>query len=216
MYPWRSDLASRGFALLKAVGAEKALDVARALGTPRADSRSQELARQIRPQEAATSFPNSLSATYGIEAFPLHSEAAYWPLPPRYVVLGCENPGSGHRPTTLWNSSTHLSGELLDCLAKEIWIVSRIHRPFLTTVFDPASNCFRFDPVCMRPVKASSIAAKGLSTAIENAIPFDVAWDVGDILIIDNYRLLHGRGRSTVPDDDRKLIRVLVQGDAVA
>jgi alpha-ketoglutarate-dependent taurine dioxygenase len=68
----------------------------------------------------------------------------------------------------------------------------------------------------MRPVKASSIAAKGLSTAIENAIPFDVAWDVGDILIIDNYRLLHGRGRSTVPDDDRKLIRVLVQGDAVA
>jgi alpha-ketoglutarate-dependent taurine dioxygenase len=40
-----------------------------------------------------------------------------------------------------------------------------------------------------------------------------IRWRTGTAVVIDNWRVLHGRGDSVVPDNDRLLLRVYVNGD---
>lgn len=35
-----------------------------------------------------------------------------------------------------------------------------------------------------------------------------VYWKAGTVLVLDNWRLLHGRGQADRPDSDRKLLRI--------
>jgi alpha-ketoglutarate-dependent taurine dioxygenase len=45
---------------------------------------------------------------------------------------------------------------------------------------------------------------------IEASSPVEITWKKGQILIVNNHRVLHARGRSNVADPDRLLKRVLV------
>jgi alpha-ketoglutarate-dependent taurine dioxygenase len=60
--------------------------------------------------------------------------------------------------------------------------------------------------------------AKTLLTAIREQIErsptISISWLPGDLLLLDNHRMLHSRGESNRPDPDRLLKRILVGGIA--
>jgi alpha-ketoglutarate-dependent taurine dioxygenase len=64
----------------------------------------------------------------------------------------------------------------------------------------------------MEPVTEASITAMGLydyERQRDRVISYN--WDGGDVLIIDNWRMLHGRGNETAGDFERRLLRAYVQ-----
>jgi hypothetical protein len=76
-----------GCALLGDFPSDELLTLARSLGVPKSDTRSADVAQDLVPRTSFASKRNTLSSRYGTAPFPLHTEAAYWSVPPRYLIL---------------------------------------------------------------------------------------------------------------------------------
>lgn len=206
-------LGTRGFYLGPDWSSPEALELATELGVPRGDLRDGRTVRTISPQDPSSATPNTLSSRYGFGAFPLHTETAYWRRPVRWLMLRCMNPGSGSRITTVVDfHQVFTSPDLRRQLCNEVWIVTA-RRPFLATLAREKGHelAFRLDRECMEPITRG---AHQLSRFLDRVLPevdsVEVRWRFNDLLVIDNYRCLHGRGESNIPDPDRQLERILV------
>lgn len=71
----------------------------------------------------------------------------------------------------------------------------------------------RFDVGCMVPRGAESEASANLIARRASQVGFTlVHWRTGDVLVWDNWNVLHGRGLGvSEASSDRKLLRVSVQ-----
>jgi hypothetical protein len=79
-------------------------------------------------------------------------------------------------------------------------------------VLDPARPFLRIDPGCMEPTGADGVEAMklfGYEKHVRHVVAFE--WAIGSVLIIDNWRVLHGRGNAAEADIDRRLLRVYVR-----
>jgi alpha-ketoglutarate-dependent taurine dioxygenase len=181
---------------------------------PAGDARSGELLRQIRPQPANRAKPNTLSSRFGMDAFPFHTDTAYWPTPARFILFYCKNPGSGDRPTVLIDPrGWSLSEATKRLLCNEVWRV-RTRRPFHCTIGSEGKDglSVRFDEACMVPVTSGAQRAlEFMRDTIIESCEFSIQWREGDLLVLDNQRLLHARGRTLRPDEDRVLARILIR-----
>jgi alpha-ketoglutarate-dependent taurine dioxygenase len=65
----------------------------------------------------------------------------------------------------------------------------------------------------MTPVCSDAHAVLDLITGrMADAEPAAIRWRTGDVLVIDNWHMLHGRGLAgKLPSPDRSLFRVAVQ-----
>jgi len=213
----RDAVREHGYALA-AVTAKADADlvaVARTLGTPAVESRDRVLVKTISPVAKEDAPRNTLSERYGAGAFPFHTDTAYWRRPASFLLLWCESPGAGTRPTLLCDTSTwKLSRDETDILRREVWVVRDTRQPFLCSVLGERGDV-RIDFDCMLPAisgrgRARAIVAEALSSARVE----EVRWAPNTMLVIDNRRMLHARAASSVPDPDRRLKRVLVMDGA--
>jgi L-asparagine oxygenase len=211
-------LEATGYALLSDFDGDELLDFSSRSGVVVSDTRSSDLVKDLRPREPEASPRNTLSHRYGTGAFPLHTETAYWRRPARYVFLHCLAPGQGGRPTLVVDVTPRLSDEEARALTGSLWVVGRTRRPFLAPMLEAVSGCLRlrFDPECVSPAEGAAVRASELLDAfLERQPVVPIAWCEGDLLVLDNFRVIHGRGMSDVPDPDRHLQRVLVAGEEV-
>ncbi len=110
-----------GFFVADRVSPDELPGIAATLGEVRMDPRSLEPIRNICPQLRAEAKPNTLSSRYGMGPFPFHTDVAHWLLSARFVILYCQQPGSGARPTLLLDSwSWDLSEAQRRALTREI------------------------------------------------------------------------------------------------
>jgi len=208
------ELGRRGYYFGHDWAPAEGLELAYQLGIPRGDHRDARIVRTIAPQDR-DSARNTLSSRYGFGPFPLHTETAYWRTPVRWLLLRCLAPGSASRATTVVDTELlRISPRLLRLMCNEIWIVAA-RRPFLATVARPPANghplAIRFDRDCMRPLtRGARDLAAILDTLLSEIAPIEVTWSTDDLLVVDNYRCLHGRGSASSPDPDRVLERILV------
>ncbi len=145
------------------------------------------------PTEIARS--QSLSARFGSGAFPLHTDGAYLRRPPRLLVLYCVR-DTERRPTRLlrWDLDPPSAG-LLSKLHRETYWFQNGRHSFLDTIVAPQRGFVRFDSGCMIPAtRQASATLVELSTRLSARPCDDVHWVDGMALIIDNWRVLHGRG----------------------
>jgi alpha-ketoglutarate-dependent taurine dioxygenase len=207
------ELQNYGFSLFPHVCQEDLEDIARRFGPIEVDRRNSKKIREIQPQSKLSANPNTLSSRHGTGSFPFHTDCAHWSQPPRYLLLYCVNPGFGNRPTLVldtkeWNWSDHQKR----ALCNEVW-KRALKEPRLCTVAEKADFglSIRFDEACMEPV---TTGAKKLLTNIRKQIrrssTISILWSPGDLLVLDNHRVLHSRGESNRPDPDRLLKRILV------
>lgn len=186
---------------------------ARSFGEIRSDPRSPELIREIRPQEFDNAKPNTLSSRYGLSSFPFHTDAAHWEEPARFLMFYCVNPGEGNRPTYLQDSREwQLDEHELDLASRALWAISS-RNPKLSTMARIVDENLhiKYDADCMRPMskltrELHDLIKKKISTS--NRVY--VNWNAGDLLVIDNARMLHSRGQSLVADPSRLHMRILV------
>lgn len=84
-------------------------------------------------------------------------------------------------------------------------------RGFYTTILDKDREFIRFDSGCMKPVDDFGAAAR---TVVEEKLKYtarhDVTWRIGDVLVLDNWRILHARGPIVTGAEGRVLVRAEV------
>jgi len=189
------------------------LALATCLGAPVAARSGGCLCDVLLPTEANAARPRSLSKLYATGQFPLHIDTAHWLVPCRYVMLGCVSPGSGNRSTLLLDTRRlPLNEQQIGLLRSTPLRIASGRNSFFSTVLSNARPFVRFDPGCMAPT--SPDGAEALEVLAHCNWPDHVeaiCWEPGTVLVIDNWRLLHGRSHAAQPDPDRKLLRVSIR-----
>lgn len=192
---------------------DEILSLARALGELCA-GRNGQLLERLTPIECNKANRNSLSAAHGASAFPLHIDGAHRPEPPRFVILACERSGPIPAPTVLarFDALDLTSAERHQCETAP-FLIRNGRRSFYSTILDSSRPFLRFDQGCMTALsEAASDVSRTIAVRLAKLGPTVIEWAAGDILIIDNWRVLHGRGLpSSIASADRCLIRVSVR-----
>lgn len=180
------------------------------LGT-RAPGRAGAIEETIRPQAPDEAHPRSLSARFGLDALPFHIELSHRPRPCRYLLLGCLDPGLSRTATMLldWRTLGFAADEL-QLLESAPVLVRTGRRSFYSTILSPDRAFLRYDPGCLEAVDARGRSALNLLRQRLRGASSEVHhWCRGDILIIDNWRTLHGRAPSQ-QSSGRRLARMLI------
>jgi hypothetical protein len=155
--------------------------------------------------------PNSYSGQYGLSRFPAHSDMAHWPEPPRYIWLRCRK-GSDAVITFLFDGNDIVARCSSNLLVRSL---VRARRPLagrlsLMSLYQPsrgeASARLRWDEAFIVPACETAIRGmKAVRQAIGEGEPIKFALAArGDTLVVDNWRMLHGR--SAVPEACRDRI----------
>lgn len=210
----RSELIANGFVLRHGSREADILRIAAMFGTPVAEPRDGVVVKPLRPVEMGAAPQNTLSSRYGTGCFPLHTEAAYWREPPDFLIFYCVGHGSGRQDTLLLDGDPLARGPGSEALRTDPWIISAGMRPFLCTVLRQGPTdrlSIRFDRDCMRPATMTSVAKSIVESFVESAKPYSHRWQSGDLLILDNSRMLHGRGAATGVAEGRTLLKVMVK-----
>lgn len=213
---WKMELQKSGwvklyFSLERELS-EGIFKIANALGIPYAGRKGAYLER-LSPTSADQSYPQSLSRKYGLEALPLHNDTAHFPTPCRYVVLGCEEPGEVPSPTVLLDSkSLQLTKFELSRIYSTPFFIMNGRRSFYSSIRSKSRKFVRFDPGCMHPVSEEGREAMNIFGKDRNKKSLVyICWTKNSILVIDNWRVLHGRENSQPADQHRSLLRVTIK-----
>src|SRR6266403_1647967 len=155
----------------------------------------------------------SLSVMHGLGSFPMHTDGAHRLQPPRFVVLVCASPGTFPVPTTLLRfRDLQVTAPERARFESAPFLVRNGRQSFYSTICSPSRPFIRFDESCMVPQGAESEASAKLIAHRAVEVGFtSVHWRTGDVLVLDNWNVLHGRGLGAAEaSPDRKLLRVSV------
>ncbi len=157
----------------------------------------------LRPRTTTEAPRIVYSGHFGYDEFPLHTDVAHWFIPPRYLVLRCVC-GVDDVETRLLDGRTVFERIGRDALHSALVQSQRPsgYRKTLLRILEllpPSAELFRWDTVSLHPsTPKSQTIWEAVRENIESATHTSVVLDSpGDTLIIDNWRMLHGR--STVP-----------------
>lgn len=167
----------------------------------------------VAPSPSELAHPRSLSAVHGLGTFPLHAELSHRIRPCRYVVLACLNPGIPSVATALLDRhQLAFSSDEKAMLRNAVLLVRSGRRSFYSSILPADEAWMRFDTGCMEAVDARGQAAiKMVEERLTRSSPTLHHWITGEILVIDNWRVLHGR-TSAEGAVGRRLSRMLIDG----
>jgi L-asparagine oxygenase len=173
-------------------------------------------ARALRPCEQESASPNTYSGNFGHNEFPLHTDLAHWIVPPRYLVLRCI--------TGTMNVGTRLldGHNLLDAIGRTVLSRSLVQprRPIdrrrallrLLDSRDGSAQFLRWDSLFIVPAtRSSAMAFAAVREYVDSAAANELALaKPADTLVIDNWRMLHGRSRVDSASTARRIDRAYI------
>ena len=158
----------------------------------------------LKPKQKLVAHPNSLSARYGLDQQPLHSDGAHHPEPPDLVLLWAEEPN--RVPTRIWKPRNVATEELYGMFS-----ITDGKRAWVSSVRD-SNGRYRFDPGCMNPLDhyANLLCKRFLNPPKDEV--HDFRWETPNtVLLIRNGVVLHGRSAVSRSDIARVLCRVALR-----
>jgi len=166
--------------------------------------------RLLRAREREHARPGTLSARFGREAFPWHTDGAHLGLPPRISLMRALEPSV--TPTLVLDLQLHLESadDLRRGLRRGVWTVHGGGRPFHAPAISSHGQ-IRFNAAIMTPRTFEAMEAHAaLESLLAAASGTPCTWsDADHVLVIDNARMLHAR--PPVEDEARRLERTLCE-----
>ena len=154
--------------------------------------------------------PGTKSSIRGLNSFPLHTDQASLPLPPRYIFLRSIY-GKSASPTYVFCFREHLiDTELLYSLSAGLWACRGSRSPHICSVWE--NGRVKWDEDCMRPLdRIAKHAHQNFCSFLMSAPKTYHTWpDCSSVLLIDNWTTMHGRASVTV-GEYRKLERLYLE-----
>lgn len=157
--------------------------------------RSGHLIEEVIPKSSENSPLRSPSRLVGFDSIAFHLDGSHYPVPPRLLVLGCLS-DDGDDPTLFIDTSRWVFSKSETSLLKSaVFFIRNGRKSFYSTIFGVAGNLCRFDPYCMVATgRESELALDLMNQKIRNSHIEKIHWQRGDIVILDNRRILHARG----------------------
>jgi alpha-ketoglutarate-dependent taurine dioxygenase len=208
-------LADEGWVRLRGFAREhmdvSLLLLANHLGSPISSRPGSGLLDRLKPIQTERARIASLSRYHGKGRFPFHTDTAHWLTPARHLILGCFQAGSSGTGTLLTRfSDLNIDAQEARVLAEGVFLVKNGRSSWYANILNEHQSFVRFDPGCMKPATLKGgMAADMLNKRLDAARPVRIAWAEGDVLIVDNWRVFHGR-EAAEDDENRTLLRVLV------
>ncbi len=193
--------------------------IASELGQPIPSRRGGPLVDRLTPMSREDARKFSMSASFGLGSFPYHTDGAYFRMPPRFVLLRMAPGFFSQRCTLLLDFlALGLSKESMSILFHDVWVVIGGKSPFLSSILGSLKREYsngilvRYDTCCMKPAHPTFHRSKEMIVdALRKSVPVRIHWSEKRTLVIDNWRILHGREDAEVNDSNtRCLERVLV------
>jgi hypothetical protein len=171
-------------------------DLALLMGGRALGGRGGRILETLETLDAHEAPSRSLSSYSGRGAQPWHVDGSHLVVPPRYLILGCVSViGTGAPPTQLMRIKA--AGFPFPASRREVFVVRNGRSSFYSTIVNPDRSWVRFDPGCM---KACTEQGCSLLKSIESSPVepcFNLDWVAGDVLIVDNWAVLHRRASAT-------------------
>ncbi|MFN3191264.1 MAG: TauD/TfdA family dioxygenase [Aureliella sp.] len=206
---------SDGFCCIQetSVSSENLLELAGRFGSVVPSRSNGEPVDELTIRNCDAGRESSLTASYGEGAFPFHTDTAYWTTPARFIALQCVVPG---RATLLFDSRTWALDE--GCwrdFENSVFAVKNGRHSFYGNCIAKDATTIRYDPACMTPKNSAAHSCEELLAALatQKHDTKRIDWEQGQIVLIDNWRMLHARSGSddaTVESPERKLYRVTI------
>ena len=183
---------------------------AQRIGTP-LPGRNGKLIEPITPQNEQSAEARSLSAIHGLGEMPLHMDSGHRLKPARLLLIGCVAPGRSRAQTRLVDTRRLIfTPKEMELLSSAPFLIRTGRRSFYSTILDRSRPFMRYDPGCMEPIEGrGEEAVNVMQRALAQTSTQLHDWFQGEILMIDNWRMLHGRTPAAA--DGRLLLRVGVQ-----
>lgn len=216
--PIRSDISRQGFSILREYKpGQETIKVVSELGHPICLPGGR-LVHQLRPKSPDASAQNTYSGQYGLASFPLHTDLAHWVTPPRFVLLRAVV-GSAEVSTNLLDGTAMIRDIGSVTLARSL---VRSRRPIrglynllrILELKDSGERLIRWDERYITHASpAGMLGIKAIKEWVSGAHTQKIFLsNPGDILVVDNWRMLHGRGPVPVSSANRILDRCYMKG----
>ena len=157
----------------------------------------------LRPIDQSAARPASLSAIYGLEQQPLHTDGAHLHDPPDVLLLFSQRPSA--TSTRLWRARDAASLPSVE-LEHGMFLVRNGRDSFYAPVL--SRSRLRYDPGCM---SACDVRAGLVDQYFERQLleASTHEWSEPDqVLLIDNRWVLHARSAVAEDDMERELMRL--------
>jgi hypothetical protein len=161
----------------------------------------------VKPKSASR--PNTLSAKYGTDRFPFHSDFAFSAIPPRYILLSNATNAQFQRPTLI-TKVERLEPDCQSLIRNSTWRLLRSERHYLVSGRFVLSGqiIWRWDCDFMQPANHAADEACRLVPKAMSALAEAVDWQPYSAVLIDNWSCAHARGDvGPSSDENRALMR---------
>lgn len=161
--------------------------------------RQGKLIERVVPKLQADAPTNSPSRTVGLSEIAFHLDGAHHTVPPRYLILACAAT-DGYTQTRLIDTDKwNFTKSEVRLLQTAVFFISSGRKSFYGSIFGSEGRMRRFDPYCMHPAAADADRAAALINKKIDGSQIDlIHWQIGDIVVLDNRRMLHARGEAPV------------------
>lgn len=173
--------------------------------------------QELRPRLKTEASPNIYSGNYGYGRFPLHTDLAHWCIPPRYLALRCIT-GTADVATHLLDGNEVIAAIGETQLRRALVQPRRplaYSRPLLRLYDQRDQDCpfLRWDNLFISPATAiSAITCAAIISYLNLAKPIEIVLEhPGDTLVIDNWRILHGRSPVSSDSKSRQIDRAYIR-----
>ena len=187
------NLEEKGYAFFSSDSNQSMVDIAQRFGTifkvP-----TMPLVQTLTPRLRDYEGENTYSGNFGVDEFPYHTDLAHWYIPPRYLFLRCVSPVAD--VVTKIIDSKKICEDIKPDIFSRSHFKPRKKLDRTTNILKiKDGDIFRWDSVFIEP--ANDIA-KSLKSLIEERTSSTKGLNIlldraGDCLLIDNWRILHGR-----------------------
>lgn len=207
-----SQLSKYGYVDLEKVGAGiSTLELARWLA-------DQIGARVCAPLETlTTSTPgtkplNTYGGNYALSRLPLHTDLAHWAVPPRYLILRCVV-GSPDVVTHVVHQREILRSIPVELIDRAILRPRRRLEGRMFLLRMRYAGIFRWDPLFLEPDNVEAqLVRNHLAEESSRFVPDEIVMDQpGRVVLIDNWKVLHGRGAVPLSGASRRLERIYLE-----
>lgn len=198
----RQQIGDCGFAYLPSFNRSlTTIQIAMELGEP-IEIPGIPVVQKIIPREKENAPKNIYSGTYGLREFPLHSDLAHWHIPPHYLILRCIVPSSNVF-TCLMDFPECLAQVPESTIQRALFLPRRniLGKKHILRIRQEIGerSLLRWDELFLAPANQEGDEMhKYMTSPMSKRSTLELQLlHPADTLIIDNWRMLHGR--SSVP-----------------